>query len=70
MEQQINVRLIYYKAENRWALAYRIGRRAVSFRYCLFVLGSPQAERGSVRNGNNEGCIEQAIELQEQRKEQ
>ena len=29
MEQQIGVRLICYKEENRWALAYRI-RRAVS----------------------------------------
>ena len=30
MEQLINVRLIGNKAENRWALAYRIRRREVS----------------------------------------
>ena len=30
MEQQSDVWLIYYKAESRWALAYRIRRRAVS----------------------------------------
>ena len=29
-EQQISVRLIGYKEKNRWALVYRIRRRAVS----------------------------------------
>ena len=66
MEQQIGVRLIYNKEENRWALTCRIRRRAISFRYCSFLYQKARKMREEVSETETIQCyIEQAIESQE-----